>query len=67
VHCSTPPADYNVCVIFDAEYHTPGPGSYVLRSTNRAATAEELRYTYLTGKAIGLEGGLELTRMDEMT
>ena len=56
--------DYNECTIFDEEGRTQGPERYVLKSSGRPARPEQLKYTYLTGKAIGLQGGLELTRVD---
>ena len=64
VMCSTSSSEYNECTIFDEGGGSQGPGRYVLKSSGRAARPEELKYTYLTGKAIGLQGGLELTRVD---
>jgi len=55
--------DHNICTIYDEEGRTRGPAQYRLRSLNRAAQPRELRYTYVTGKAIGLEGGLELVQV----
>jgi hypothetical protein len=34
-----------------------------LKDVARAANTSELKYTYLTGKAIGLRGGLELVQV----
>ncbi len=64
VVCSTPSSDYNECTVYDEGGRSQGPGRYVLKGSRRPAKPEELKYTYLTGKAIGLEGGLELTRVD---
>ena len=64
VVCSTSSSEYNECTIFDEGGGSQGPGRYVLKSSGRAARSDELKYTYLTGKAIGLQGGLELTRID---
>jgi len=63
VLCSIPSPAYNVCTIYDEEGSTPGPSRYAL--SGRAANAQELKYTYVTGKAIGLEGSFELKRIDE--
>jgi hypothetical protein len=65
VHCSTPSPDYNECTTFDEDGRTTGPGLYVLKRESRAARQEELKYTYVTGKVVGLQGGLELERVDE--
>jgi hypothetical protein len=62
--CSTPSPSYNECTIFDEEGHT-GPNRYVLRETGLAAKPSQLRYTYVTGKAIGLEENTELKRINE--
>lgn len=56
-------SDHNVCTIWDEEGRTRGPAQYRLKNLNRAATTSELRYTYVTGQAIGLEGGLELAQV----
>jgi len=55
-------SDPNVCTIYDEEGRTQGPARYRLKKLNRAARTEELRFTYVTGQAIGLENGLELTQ-----
>jgi hypothetical protein len=61
VTCSSDSGEYNVCTIWDEEGRTFGPTNYRLKNSHRAATAAQLKYTYITGEAIGLEGGLELT------
>lgn len=53
----------NVCTIYDEQGRTRGPAHYRLKDLKRAARAGELRYTYVTGRAIGLEGGLELIQV----
>jgi hypothetical protein len=64
VTCSEEGAsDHNVCTIWDEEGRTRGLAEYRLKNLNRPATTSELRYTYVTGKAIGLEGGLELVQV----
>jgi hypothetical protein len=63
VTCSSDSVEYNVCTIWDEEGRTSGPTRYVLKDARRAATAAELKYTYLTGEAVGLEGSLELRRL----
>jgi hypothetical protein len=63
VLCLTPSPEYNECTIFDEEGRTPGPRRYTLGG--RAAQQSDLKYTYVTGKAIGLQGNLELKRIDE--
>jgi len=55
VHCSMPSRDYNECTIYDEEGRGSGPNRYALRSTGLAATQDQLRYTYVTSKAIGLK------------
>lgn len=64
VHCSTSSLEFNECTIYDEEGRSSGPAHYVLRNSGTAAKAEELRYTYLTGAAIGLESGSELVRIE---
>src|SRR5258708_3393058 len=56
-------SEHNFCTIYDEEGRTRGPAQYKLRNLNRAAQPEELRYKYVTGQAIGLEGGLELVQV----
>jgi hypothetical protein len=63
VTCSSDSVEYNVCEIWDEQGGTRGPARYTLKDAHRAATAAELKYTYLTGEAIGLEGRLELYRL----
>jgi len=63
VTCSADRGDYNICTIYNEEGRTPGPDHYRLKGLNRAARLGELRYSYVTGKAIGLEGGLELIQI----
>jgi hypothetical protein len=65
VLCSTPSPSYNECTIYDEEGRTHGPRRYVLGQTGLAAKPNQLRYTYLTGEAIGLEGNIELKRINE--
>jgi hypothetical protein len=65
VLCSAPSAEYNECTIYDEEGRTQGPARYILKGTGTAANADQLRYTYVTGKAIGLQGGLELQRLEQ--
>jgi hypothetical protein len=65
VYCSTTSPRYNECTIFDEQGRTRGPSRYAMKNTGLPAKPEELKYTYLTGKAIGLEGGLELVIIDE--
>jgi hypothetical protein len=65
VYCSSPSLEFNECTIYDEEGHSPGPARYVLQQSGGAATPEQLKYTYLTGKAIGLEGGLELVKIND--
>lgn len=65
VHCSTPSSEFNMCTIYDEQGRSPGPARYSLRNTGRAAKPEELRYRYVTGEAIGLEGGLELAKIKD--
>ena len=55
--------EHNICTIYDEEGRTRGPAQYQLRILNRAAQANELRYKYVTGQTIGLEGGLELLQL----
>ena len=55
----------NICTIYDEEGQTRGPAQYRLKGLDRAASENELSYLYLTGKAIGLKGGLELIRVCE--
>jgi hypothetical protein len=62
VTCSSDSVEYNVCTIWDEQGRTRGPARYTLKDA-RAATVAELKYTYLTGEAIGLEGRLELRRV----
>jgi hypothetical protein len=57
------PGDHNVCTIWDEEGRTRGSAQYRLKNLSRAARTSELHYTYVTGKAIGLEGGLELIQV----
>ena len=63
VTCSNDLVEYNVCTLWDEEGRTPGPAHYALRDARRAATMAELKYTYVTGEAIGLETNLELHRL----
>lgn len=56
-------SDHNVCSIWDEEGRTRGPAQYRLKNLNRGAMTSELHYTYVIGKAIGLEGGLELIQV----
>ncbi len=63
VLCLTTSPKYNTCTIYDEEGRTLGPTRYVLKSTGEAAKADQLKYTYVTGQAIGLQGGLELQRL----
>jgi hypothetical protein len=63
VTCSNDFKEYNVCTIYDEEGWTLGPSRYRLKGSDRPASPNELHYTYLTGKAIGLEGGLELVQI----
>jgi hypothetical protein len=63
VFCSSTSDPYNECVTFDEEGRSLGARLYVLRNLGRPARPEELKYTYLTGKAIGLERGLELVEI----
>lgn len=56
-------ADHNTCTIYDEQGRTRGSALYKLKNLNRAARPEELKYTYVTGMAIGLEGGLELMQL----
>lgn len=56
-------AEHNVCTIYDEQGRTRGSAQYKLKDLNRAAWPGELKYTYVTGKAIGLEGGLELVQV----
>jgi len=63
VNCSSDLVEYNVCTIWDEEGRTRGPAHYTLKDARRAATMAELKYTYLTGEAIGLESRLELRRL----
>jgi hypothetical protein len=63
VTCSSDFVEYNVCTIWDEEGRTRGPAHYTLKDARRAATIAELKYTYLTGEAIGLESNLELRRV----
>ena len=63
VFCSASSAEYNECTIYDEEGRSQGPARYVLKDSGVAASAEQLKYTYATGKAIGLQGGLELQRV----
>jgi hypothetical protein len=63
VTCSSDSVEYNVCTIWDEEGRTGGSARYTLKDAHRAATAAELKYTYLTGKAIGLDDRLELRRV----
>src|ERR1700752_265509 len=62
VTCSSDSVEYNTCRIWDEEGRTRGPARYTLKDARRAVTAAELKFTYLTGEAIGLEGSLELRR-----
>jgi hypothetical protein len=63
VTCSSDLKAYNVCAIYDEEGRTQGPSRYSLKGLDRAASPNELHYTYCTGKAIGLEGGMELAQI----
>jgi hypothetical protein len=63
VSCSNDLRAYNVCTIYDEEGRTQGPSRYRLKDFDRAALPNELHYTHCTGKAIGLEGGMELVRI----
>jgi len=63
VHCSTISPEFNECSLFDELGPSFGPYPYRLRGLDRAARPHELKYKYVTGEAIGLEGGLELTRV----
>ncbi len=65
VHCSSSSSEFNECTIYDEEGRSPGPALYALRKGGGAAKPEQLKYTYLTGEAIGLEGGLELARIND--
>ena len=56
-------AEQNTCTIYDEEGRTRGPAQYKLRNLNRAAQDSELHYKYVTGEAIGLDGGLELIQV----
>jgi hypothetical protein len=56
-------SERNICTIYDEEGRTRGPSQYKLRDLNRAAKESELHYTYVTGKAIGLDSGLELVQV----
>jgi len=67
VICSSDDADYNTCTIYDEEGRSQGPAKYRLRGLNRAARSNELRYRYLTGDEIGLEGGLKLIQISKST
>lgn len=55
-------AEFNSCTIYDEQGRTHGSAQYRLKDLNRAARPGELKYTYVTGKAIGLESGLELVQ-----
>lgn len=63
VNCSSDSAEYNVCTIWDEEGRTLGPARYTLKDARRAASTAELKYTYVTGEAIGLVGGLKLQKV----
>jgi hypothetical protein len=63
VTCTESSRGYNLCTIYDEEGRTRGPAPYRLKDLNRAAEANELKYTYVTGKAIGLKGGRELVQI----
>jgi len=63
ISCSSGSAEYNVCTIWDEEGRTLGPARYALKDAQRAASTAELKYTYLTGEAIGMVGGLELLKV----
>jgi hypothetical protein len=65
VLCSASSAEYNDCTIYDEEGRTQGPARYVLKGSGAAAKTDQLKYTYVTGKAIGLKGGLELQRVGQ--
>jgi hypothetical protein len=58
-----PGSEHNLCTIYDEQGRTRGPAQYRLKNLNRAAQPAELRYTYVTGQAIGLKGGLELVQV----
>jgi len=66
-HADEPATDYNLCTIWNEEGKAFEPSRYRLRDRdrdlNRAARASELRYTYVTGEQIGLQGGLELLKV----
>jgi hypothetical protein len=55
--------EQNTCTIYDEEGRTRGSSQYKLRNLNRAANENELHYKYVTGQAIGLDGGLELVQV----
>jgi hypothetical protein len=66
VACSSDSGEFNTCSIWDEEGRTLGPARYTLKTVARAANSSELKYTYVTGKAIGLEGGLELVQISPL-
>jgi len=55
--------EYNICSLYDEEGRTRGPAKYKLKNEDRAARPSELRFTYVTGRAIGLEGSRELVKV----
>src|ERR1035438_7638741 len=64
VTCSSDTAsEYNLCTIYDEEGRSRGPARYKLKGQDRAAHPSELRYSYVTGRAIGHEGGRELVQV----
>ena len=65
VTCTSDGPEHNVCTIYDEQGRTRGPARYKLKDLNRAAQRAELQYTYVTGQAIGLKGGLELVQISQ--
>ncbi len=66
-HADEASTGYNLCAVWNEEGRGSEPSRYRLRdrlkNLNRAARADELRYTFASADQIGLEGGLELLKV----
>jgi hypothetical protein len=60
VTCTSSNENFNVCTTYGEDGATFGPRRFILEHLGRAATADELRYTYLAEPYIGLENGKQL-------
>ena len=66
VDCSTGSGPYNECQVYGEKGDLMLSSAYALEGLNRAATRSELRYRYVDGTTILLQGGLSLIRVSSL-